>query len=91
MDFFVILYGEHASFNITGLAYLGASGFCKRRGHARKRPNSSARTGIGHGIGCHVGRVHGVIVMSRTNVVDIVWCLQAQVILTNEFCRVGGC
>ena len=44
--FFVILYGEHAFFNITGLAYLGGSGFCKRRGHARKRPSSSARTGI---------------------------------------------
>ena len=45
-DFFLILYGEHASFNITGLAYLGELGVWKRRGRARKRANSSTRTEI---------------------------------------------
>ena len=45
-DFFITMFGKRASFDITGLAYLGGLGFWKRRGRAHKRPSSSTRTGI---------------------------------------------
>ena len=46
MIFFITLFGKRASFDITGLAYLGGLGFWKRRGRAHKRHSSSTRTGI---------------------------------------------
>ena len=57
-DFFITLFGKRASFDITGLAYLGGLGFWKRRGRAHKWPSSSTRTGISKTRG---GENHGKI------------------------------
>ena len=43
---------------------------------------------IFHGIGYHVGWVHGVIAMYRTNVLDIVWCFAGPGNISERDCRV---